>query len=78
MELDPLSIGIRIKDRRNELHLTQTDIKSKVGISSGNMSDIERGNRFGTLGFFTCNFWYSGIILQEEKLLKGLVLASNK
>lgn len=45
MELDPLSIGIRIKDRRNELHLTQTDIKSKVGISSGNMSDIERGNR---------------------------------
>ena len=51
---------------------------NKVVFHSKAPSDIERGNRFGTLGFFTCNFWYSGIILQEEKLLKGLVLASNK
>lgn len=27
------------------MHLTQTEIKEKTGISSGNMSDIERGNR---------------------------------
>ena len=51
---------------------------NKVVFHSKAPSDIERGNRFGTLGFFTCNFWYSGIILQEEKLLKGLVLASDR
>lgn len=45
MELDMKTIGKRIKDRRKELHLTQTDIKSAVGISSGNISDIENGNR---------------------------------
>ena len=45
MELDIQSIGKRIKKRRKELHLTQTEIKEKTGISSGNMSDIERGNR---------------------------------
>ncbi len=45
MELDTLEIGKRIKERRKELHLTQLDIKEKTGISSGNMSDIERGNR---------------------------------
>lgn len=36
-------IGNRIKERRLELKLTQTQIKEKVGISSGNMSDIENG-----------------------------------
>ena len=45
MELDIQSIGKRKKKRRKELHLTQTEIKEKTGISSGNMSDIERGNR---------------------------------
>lgn len=45
MELDMKTIGNRIKERRKELNLTQLDIKSKVGISSGNISDIERGNR---------------------------------
>ena len=45
MELDMLTIGQRIKERRKELNLTQLDIKSKVGISSGNLSDIENGNR---------------------------------
>ena len=43
--MDIQSIGKRIKKRRKELHLTQTEIKEKTGISSGNMSDIERGNR---------------------------------
>lgn len=45
MELDMQTIGNRIKERRKELNLTQLDIKAKVGISSGNISDIERGNR---------------------------------
>lgn len=42
-------IGERIKKRRVELGLTQTDIKESTGISSGNMSDIERGNRFPSI-----------------------------
>ncbi len=45
MELDTQTIGKRIKERRKTLGLTQLDIKTKVGISSGNISDIERGNR---------------------------------
>lgn len=45
MELDMHTIGLRIKNRRKELRLTQTDIKAAVGISSGNISDIENGNR---------------------------------
>ena len=42
-------IGERIKKRRVELGLTQTDIKESTGISSGNMSDVERGNRFPSI-----------------------------
>lgn len=45
MNLDMTLIGKRIKDRRKELNLTQTDIKAMAGISSGNMSEIENGNR---------------------------------
>lgn len=36
-------IGIRIKSRRNELHITQTQIQESCGISSGNLSGIENG-----------------------------------
>ena len=35
------SVGERIKKRRLELKLTQTQIKQLTGISSGNMSDYE-------------------------------------
>lgn len=45
MELDMQTIGLRIKNRRKELQLTQTNIKAATGISSGNISDIENGNR---------------------------------
>lgn len=38
-------IGTRIKQRRKELGLTQIQIKQKTGISSGNMSEIENGNK---------------------------------
>lgn len=36
-------IGKRIKARRNELHITQTQIQSKTSISTGNLSCIENG-----------------------------------
>ena len=39
------TIGARIKQRRKELGLTQLQIKQETGISSGNMSDIENGNK---------------------------------
>ena len=45
MEADTTAIGTRIKTRRKELGLTQLDIKAAAGISSGNLSDIENGNR---------------------------------
>lgn len=38
-------IGSRIKKRRKELNLTQLQIKEETGISSGNLSDIENGNK---------------------------------
>lgn len=37
------SIGTRIKQRRNDLGLTQAQIKLETGISTGNMSEIENG-----------------------------------
>lgn len=43
MELS--TIGIRIKQRRKKLGLTQLQIKQDVGISSGNLSDFENGNK---------------------------------
>lgn len=45
MDIDMMSIGKRIEDRRKELKLTQTDIKRECGISSGALSEIENGNR---------------------------------
>ena len=45
MELNALSIGQRIKQRRTQLGLNQTEVKNAVGVSSGNMSDLENGNR---------------------------------
>lgn len=41
--MDTVELGKRIKNRRLELNLTQSDIKQKTGISTGNLSDIERG-----------------------------------
>ena len=52
MTLDMISIGERIKNRRKELHLTQNDIKNTCGISSGSMSEIERGIRTPSIVIF--------------------------
>lgn len=38
-------IGCRIKERRKELKLTQVQIKEICGISNGNLSDFENGNK---------------------------------
>lgn len=43
--MENTSIGTRIKQRRKELGLTQIQIKQETGISSGNMSEIENGNK---------------------------------
>lgn len=50
MELNALSIGQRIKQRRTQLGLKQTEVKNAVGVSSGNMSDLENGNRLPSAG----------------------------
>lgn len=39
------SIGKRIKQRRKELGLTQAMIQQQTGISAGNLSDFERGDK---------------------------------
>ncbi len=39
------SIGKRIKQRRKELNLTQAMIQQQTGLSSGNLSSIERGDK---------------------------------
>lgn len=41
--------GRRIRDRRNALGITTSQIKKECGISAGNMSEIENGNRIPTL-----------------------------
>lgn len=41
--MNNMEIGIRIKQRRKELGLTQVQIYAKTGISSGNLSLIENG-----------------------------------
>lgn len=38
-----MSIGERIRIKRKEMNITQTQIQDKTGISSGNLSTIESG-----------------------------------
>jgi len=49
---------------------------SKIKFNSKSPSKVELSNPYGTQGFFSYNFFYAGIILEEEKLLKINVLAS--
>lgn len=48
----------------------------KVIFREQDPNKTELSNPYGTKGFHSYNFWYAGIILQEEKLLKGLVCAT--
>ena len=48
----------------------------KIKFLSKSPEQVENGNPYGTTGFFSYNFFYAGIILREECLLKMLVAAS--
>lgn len=48
----------------------------KIKFHSKPPSDVSNSNPYGTTGFFSYNFFYAGLILEEEKLLKVLVAAS--
>lgn len=48
----------------------------KIKFNSQSPAVVENANPYGTNGFFSYNFFYAGLILEEEKLLKVLVSAS--
>lgn len=48
----------------------------KIKFNSKSPEVVENANPYGTNGFFSYNFFYAGIILEEEKMLKVLVTAS--
>ena len=51
--------------------------KGKIVFHAKGPGEVELNNPFGTKGFFSYNFFYAGIILEAEKLLKLEVAASN-
>ncbi len=51
--------------------------QGKIKFNSKSPAKVENSNPYGTLGFFSYNFFYAGIILKEECLLKIEVLASR-
>jgi len=50
--------------------------KGKIKFNSKSPEMVENSNPYGTTGFFSYNFFYSGIILEEEKILVTQVAAS--
>ena len=50
--------------------------QDKIKFNAKSPEMVENANPYGTNGFFSYNFFYAGIILEEEKLLKVLVTAS--
>ena len=54
MDIGMDSIGNRIRERRKELRLTQTDMHRECGITSGALSQIENGSRVpSAIAFFS-------------------------
>jgi N4-gp56 family major capsid protein len=51
--------------------------KGKIKFNSQSPEKTELANPYGNQGFFSYNMWYAGIILREERLLKGYVCASS-
>lgn len=49
----------------------------KIVFNSKAPSDVDLTNPYGTKGFFSYNFFYAGLILEPEKLLRLDVLASK-
>jgi len=50
--------------------------QGKIKFNAKSPEKVENANPYGMNGFFSYNFFYAGIILQEEKLLKVMVTAS--
>ena len=50
---------------------------NKIKFNSKAPQMVDGTNPYGTVGFVSYNMWYAGIILREEALLKGLVLATG-
>lgn len=48
----------------------------KIKFNSKSPKDVEIINPYGTTGFFSYNFFYAGIILRDEAMLKMLVAAN--
>lgn len=51
--------------------------QGKIKFHAKGPGDVDLTNPYGTVGFFSYNIWYAGIILKEEALLKCLVLATQ-
>ena len=49
----------------------------KIKFTSKSPAQVENANPYGTTGFFAYNFFYAGILLREEVMLKTLVAARN-
>lgn len=49
----------------------------KIKFNAKSPQVVENANPYGTTGFFSYNFFYAGLILREEALLKVLVAARN-
>lgn len=51
--------------------------KGKIKFNSRNPKFVTNENPYGTVGFFSYNMWYAGIILEEEKMLAVYCAASK-
>ena len=51
--------------------------KGKIKFNSKSPEETELSNPYGTQGFFSYNFFYAGLILQEERLLRLMVCTSR-
>ena len=70
MDINMDSIGNRIKEKRKELKLTQTDMHRECGITSGALSQIENGNRVpSAIAFFSIS---QALNCSMEYLITGI------
>ena len=81
------SIGERIYSRRKELGITGTQIKNAIGISTGNLSGIEKGSSLpsataliGLSKILNCSVdWIlTGIPVPEECYEKRIILSDDE
>lgn len=76
-------IGQRIKNKRKELNITQTQVYNELGISSGNLSGIENGKSLpsaaaliGLSRMFKCTTDY--ILFGESPKSEPVIISDNK